>query len=83
MGRIEDVKFFNVKFGEIVSGSYGTYEGLMSRSDTKKWGTELRVVIHCFHANGKTFVIWTGGAVEDMQKNLAGFQLIESSFLVR
>ena len=83
MKRIEDVRFFKVQFGETAAGSYGRYEGLMARSNEKKWGLELQVVMYCFHAGGKTFVIWTGDAVEDLPKHRPGFELIENSFLAR
>ena len=83
MGKIEDKRFFKVSFGEIVDGSYGKYEGLMARSNEKKWGVELQVEMYCFHAIGKTFVIWTGDAVEDLEKHSEGFQLIEDSLSVR
>ena len=83
MTSIEDARFFKVKFGEIEEGSYGKYESLRSRSNEKKWTVELQVDIYCFHANGKTFVIWTGDAVDDLEKNEVGFRLIEDSFSVR
>ncbi len=83
MGKIEDKRFFKVSFGEIVDGSYGKYEGLMARSNEQKWGVELQVEMYCFHAIGKTFVIWTGDAVEDLEKHSEGFQLIEDSLSVR
>lgn len=83
MANIEDVKFFKVKFGDVAEGSYGKYEGLTSRSNEKKWTVELQVDIYCFHAGGKTFVIWTGDAVDDLEKNEVGFRLIEDSFSVQ
>jgi len=83
MEMIEDEKFFNISFGEVVDGSYGKYEGLMARSNELKWGLELQVEIHCFHANGKTFVIWAGDEVEDLEMHSGGFQIIESSFSAR
>jgi hypothetical protein len=83
LAKIEDKRFFNVKFGEIDDGSYGEYEGLTARSNQEKWGVELQVEMFCFHANGKTFVIWTGDAVEDLDKHAEGFQLIEDNFSVR
>lgn len=83
MKRIEDVRFFKVQFGDIADGSYGAYEGLAARSNEEKWKLELQVDMYCFHANGKTFVIWTGDAVEDLEKHESGFRLIEDSFSVR
>jgi hypothetical protein len=83
MGMIEDRRFFKVKFGEVVDGSYGRYEGLMAQSNEPKLGLELQVGIYCFHANGKTLVIWAGDAVEDLEKHAEGFQLIEDSFSAR
>ena len=83
MGMIEDKRFFKVRFDEIVDGSYGEYEGLMARSNEEKWGLELQVEMYCFHANGKTFVIWTGDAVEDLEMHSDDFQLMEDSFSVQ
>ena len=83
IGMIEDRRFFKVSFGEVVDGSYGKYDGLMAQSNEPKLGLELQVEIYCFHANGKTFVIWAGDAVEDLEMHSEGFQLIEDSFSVR
>jgi len=83
MGMIEDRRFFNVSFGEVADGSYGKYEGLVARSNELKLGLELQVEMYCFHANGKTFVIWAGDEIEDLEMNSEDFQLIEDSFSVR
>ena len=83
MQGIEDARFFNVRFGDIVEGSYGRYDGLMARSNEKKWKVELQVEMYCFQANGKTFVVWTGGEGEDLQKYAQDVRLIESDFRVQ
>ena len=83
MKLIEDERYFNVAFGEVVDGTYGKYEGLMAQSNELKLGLELQLEMYCFHANGKTWVIWTGDEIEDLEKHSEGFQLIEDSFSVR
>lgn len=83
MGMIEDKRFFKASFGDVVDGSYGQYEGLKAQSNERKLGLELQIEIYCFHANGKTFVVWVGDEVEDLDVHAEGFQIIEDSFSVR
>ena len=80
---MEDIRFFKLNFGEVTDAAYGKYRGLTARSNQEKWKVELQVEMYCFHAGGKTFVVWTGDAVEDLGMHAAGFRLIEDSFSVR
>ncbi|MDR0844319.1 MAG: nitroreductase family protein [Tannerella sp.] len=74
--------FSQLKFEKVTEGSYGNYQGIVTRytANVLTLAHEGRIAV--FSANGKTICIIEQEATEDKNKNKTEFKTIEDSFSV-
>jgi hypothetical protein len=72
----------NLRFTDDVPGRYGAFETLSCSYEASILGVRHRGALHVFKAGGRTFTVCVQEALEDAEKNRAGFAQIEASLAV-
>ena len=71
--------FTGIVFQPAVEANYGKYKGIASAYTFKIGTLKHEGKIHVFQENGITMALVHQEAIEDHQKNLSGFEIIEES----
>jgi len=73
----------NLVFQEAKEEYYGQYKGIVSTYNFVTLSVKHDGKMYVFHENGITMCIIHQGAVEDREKNLRGFEIIEKSLSLK